>query len=51
MNNDSLVDQVASRENYLVSTPRSQRVLEALRRVDRAKFIPDEEVAVFVNIG
>ena len=48
MNNDSLVDQVASRENYLVSTPRSQRVLEAMRRVDRAKFIPDEDQPLIV---
>ncbi len=48
MNNDSLVDKIASRENYLVSTPRSQRVLDAMRRVDRARFIPDENQAMTI---
>ncbi|MEK6901725.1 MAG: hypothetical protein AABX37_05255 [Nanoarchaeota archaeon] len=41
MNNDDLVRLVAQNESYLVyKAPRDERVLEALRRVDRAKFIP-----------
>ena len=48
MNNDSLVDQIASREHYLVSTPRTRRVLDAMRRVDRAKFIPDDDISITV---
>lgn len=43
MNNDSLVNLVAARPEYLDSTPRSQQVLEAMRKVDRKNFIPDEE--------
>ncbi len=48
MNNDSLVDKIAAREHYLVSTPRSQRVLEAMRRVDRATFIPDDNISLTI---
>lgn len=48
MNNDSLVDQIASQEHYLVSTLRSQRVLDAMRRVDRRNFIPNAEEDLIV---
>lgn len=40
-NNDDLVQRVAAYEPLLaLKSPRDQRVLEALRRVDRKKFIP-----------
>ncbi len=41
MNNDDLVQMVAQNDSYLAhKAPRDERVLEALHRVDRAKFIP-----------
>src|SRR3989338_1009878 len=50
MNNNSLVDLVASRTDYLNSTSRSQKVLDAMRKVDRRNFIPDEEeILITIN--
>ena len=42
MDNDFLVRAVASTYNYLGSGFRTERVLDAMRRVDRATFIPDK---------
>lgn len=44
MNNSTLVDTIARNERYLqYKSPRDQRILDALRRVDRGLFIPDDE--------
>ncbi len=49
-NNDDLVQRVAAYEPLLVlKSPRDQRVLEALRRVDRKTFIPRLQ-EVLVNV-
>lgn len=50
MNNDSLVDLVAENEDYLGSGARDRRVLDAMRRVDRIKFLPDiREIKAIVD--
>lgn len=42
--NDGLVDLVEARaRDYLGGAPRSRRVLEAMRAIDRASFLPAEE--------
>ena len=50
--NDDLVDEVEARAvRYLGGRPRSGRVLQALRRVDRALFLPGRSNPVTLPHG